>query len=71
MRPPKGTLAADWLGICPGCGKHRFSSRAQAKRAARAMPGRYAKLRAYRCGDYWHLTSAGTSTTEWYRRHGR
>jgi hypothetical protein len=43
------------VGSCPACGKHSYSTRAAAKRAARAIhPGE--RLRAYRCGTYWHLT---------------
>lgn len=45
---------------CPGCGKVRHLSRPAAKRSAK-MQGR--RMRAYRCGDFWHLTS--------YQPHGR
>ena len=62
-----GTLGAGFCGHCPDCGKRRYSSRAQAKRAARAnrCPGR--RLRAYRCGGWWHLTSRDAGTVTYYR----
>lgn len=42
------------LGVCECCGKLRYSDRREAKRAARLMhPEEH--LRAYRCGDYWHV----------------
>jgi hypothetical protein len=44
QRPPAAS--------CPVCGKVRYLSRADAKRAARRQ-GR--RCRAYHCGDFWHL----------------
>jgi hypothetical protein len=57
------------------CGKIRYYSRDDAKRAAKAMKGkgRYPghPLRPYRCpGGFWHLTSNPTSTVTWYRERG-
>lgn len=48
-------LASDqWYGYCRTCGKHRFPSRRVAKQAARLLyPGE--ALRAYACGDSWHI----------------
>ncbi|MFC9973888.1 hypothetical protein ACFVH6_23615 [Spirillospora sp. NPDC127200] len=42
------------LGTCGGCGRARYLTRREARRAARiAAPS--ARLRAYRCGSWWHL----------------
>ncbi len=52
------------LGRCETCGKIRFASRAEAKRAIREMRGRGTSStvrRVYRCGDYWHITSVSAS----------
>jgi hypothetical protein len=44
------------LGVCGRCGRARYLSRREARHAARiAAPG--ARLRAYRCGTFWHLTT--------------
>lgn len=41
---------------CPACGKCCYQRRKTARLAARRLhPGKH--MRAYRCGDYWHLTS--------------
>lgn len=49
-------LAELQAGPCSQCGWACYRTRRQARRAARiAAPGR--RLRAYRCGDAWHLTS--------------
>ncbi|WP_433476531.1 hypothetical protein ACQPZP_05450 [Spirillospora sp. CA-142024] len=51
-------LAGLQLGLCGACGRARYGSRRQARHAARvAAPG--VRLRAYRCGRAWHLTSPG------------
>lgn len=43
------------LGTCGACGRARYHSRREARRAVRvAAPG--TRLRAYRCGEVWHLT---------------
>lgn len=42
------------LSTCPDCGKRRYGSRKDAKRAARARhPGDH--LAEYRCGGFWHV----------------
>lgn len=46
--PPSG-------GSCPTCGKRRYITKADAKRAIRRFEGREGRLNAYRCGDAWHL----------------
>ena len=61
----------------PGCGKHRFTTRAEAKAyAARIRKGKAGgkHQRPYRCDDpvcmeagFWHLTSGSAQTTEYYR----
>jgi hypothetical protein len=49
-------LASLQLGLCGRCGRARYATRRQARHAARiAAPG--VRLRAYQCGDDWHLTS--------------
>lgn len=49
-------LAILQLGVCGRCGRARYATRRTARHAARiSAPG--ARLRAYRCGDAWHLTS--------------
>ncbi|MEU8342418.1 hypothetical protein AB0C74_12035 [Spirillospora sp. NPDC048832] len=49
-------LAILQLGLCGRCGRARYTTRRTARHAARiAAPG--IRLRAYRCGDAWHLTS--------------
>jgi hypothetical protein len=49
-----GQPAREWIGTCPDCGKHRFQTRADAKRAAKQLfPGE--KLRVYPCGGYYHF----------------
>lgn len=40
-------------GNCPDCGKHRFATRRDAKRAARYLHPDDS-MRAYRCGDFYH-----------------
>lgn len=42
------------VGICPVCGKRSYTSRRAARRAARALHPA-AVLRAYRCGQHWHV----------------
>ncbi|MFV2179628.1 hypothetical protein ACFHW2_41110 [Actinomadura sp. LOL_016] len=49
-------LALLQLGMCGWCGRARYETRRTARHAARvAAPG--VRLRAYRCGTAWHLTS--------------
>jgi hypothetical protein len=56
------------LGACPGCGKHRYLTRRDAKRAiTQARDRRIYLTRAYRCGDYWHVTSSTTPRTTYQR----
>lgn len=51
---PAGSPGAYWTGVCSYCGRHSYSTRALARRAARALfPGK--SLRAYPCGGYWHF----------------
>jgi hypothetical protein len=42
-------------GSCSTCGKLRYLSRAAAKAAIRSFPGKPTHMRAYACGNYWHL----------------
>lgn len=42
------------LGHCPDCGKTRYATRRRARRAAKVFhPGN--AMRAYQCGDFWHI----------------
>lgn len=43
-----------WTRQCPACGKRAYSTRKEARRAARAISPSDA-LRAYQCGDVWHI----------------
>ena len=59
------TVKPSWH-TCPACGKRSYATRSAARLTARiAHPGR--RLRAYRCGDRWHLTSQSTRRTAWWR----
>lgn len=40
-------------GPCAACGKHRFSTRRDAKNAARFLHPEDS-MRAYQCGAFWH-----------------
>lgn len=42
-------------GTCPDDGKSRYLDKAAAKRAIKRLPGKTARLNAYRCGDFWHI----------------
>ncbi|MDB4872712.1 MAG: hypothetical protein JWL97_3716 [Gemmatimonadales bacterium] len=49
------------IGTCGACGRARYISRCEARYAARlASPG--TRLRAFRCGTFWHLTPSGGRT---------
>ena len=63
----RGTLLA--LGCaCPACGKHCYRTRSDAKRAIAQIRSRGVHVtRAYRCGDFWHLTSQDTAATTHHR----
>lgn len=39
-------------GDCPACGKERFQTRKEARRAGKRIRSRH--LNAYQCGDFWH-----------------
>lgn len=47
-------------GRCRVCGKLRYATRVDARKAAQVAYGR--KLRAYRCGDWWHYGHLPAST---------
>ncbi|WP_157431013.1 hypothetical protein [Actinomadura macra] len=60
IRPAEGkaleVLALLQIGLCGRCGRARYATRRHARHAARiAAPG--TRLRAYRCGDSFHLTT--------------
>lgn len=58
------------LNICQSCGrpKKSYATRADARRDARLIPGR--KIRVYRCGCYWHLTSVPADRASALRERG-
>jgi hypothetical protein len=61
-------LASD----CATCGKKSYLTRREAKRAAAQALGRGVKLtRAYRCGEYWHLTSQDAATVTAHRERSQ
>jgi hypothetical protein len=65
-RPAARAASATFTGQCPVCGKVRYLSRREAREAAaRAHPGQ--RMRAYRCGGYWHLTSVTGEAAAWWR----
>ena len=50
------------IATCPDCGKQAYTSKGSAKNAARVLyPGQ--RVRAYRCGEWWHLTSQDAART--------
>lgn len=52
--PEELTPGQLWIGLCEVCGKRTFASRRAAKKAARFwFPGE--ALRAYQCGEHWHI----------------
>jgi hypothetical protein len=55
-------------GYCDDCGKLRYMSRAEARKAAIRQSRR---MRVYRCpgsDEFWHTTSWAPATkVEWYR----
>ena len=52
------------------CGKVRYFTRKEAKLWARKFLGTHkGKLRAYRCGCFWHLTSEPTSKVTFWRAY--
>lgn len=62
------------VGVCPDCGKVRYPTRKSARRGAYRGAGTVGKaMHAYRCGDYWHLTSRPAVVIAAYRdwRAGR
>ena len=63
--PNDAGMIRSLASVCPDCGKVRYLSRADAKRAARAKSQR---ARAYRCGQFWHLTHFGPASKVAYYR---
>lgn len=65
-RPPGGS---DRPGVitarCPACGKIRYLSRKDARVQRKLWPG--VRLHAYRCGDFWHVTTEDSATTAAYK----
>ena len=61
--------------ICPEDGKIRYYTRQQAKAEIARIRGKGrglgVKLRAYRCGDFWHVTSQSSETVAAYRDYDR
>jgi len=64
---PHGPGREKWnVGRCPDCGKLRYATRSEARKAARQQGGH---LHPYRCGDYWHLTSYSHLQRAAYREY--
>ena len=54
------------FATCGDCGKHGYVSKQQAKQAARSLyPG--TRMRVYRCGTLWHMTSHDAAAAARYR----
>lgn len=52
---PESRPTGDFV-TCPACGKRAYRTKADARRNGRQLyPG--VRLRAYRCGWWWHVTS--------------
>lgn len=50
------------IATCPDCGKRAYTAKASAKNAARLLyPGQ--RMRVYKCGRWWHLTSQDAART--------
>jgi ribosomal protein L37E len=59
-RPQAGARMERDSGQCAACGKVSYATRKKALAANQyrsVIPGRTVKLRPYRCGEVWHLTS--------------
>ena len=67
--PAEGARIIDGsVGPCADCGKKRFPTKKAALDLRKQRPD--AGFRAYRCGDFWHLTTRDAETTERYRSKG-
>ena len=64
-RPRDGRGWSLMQGTCPDCGKKRYATRGDAKRAARQSHG--GRARVCKCGEWWHLTSQDAETAARYR----
>ena len=53
---------------CPDCGKHRYLSRRAALLIRKRDRGH--QYRAYRCGDYWHVTTQNASRAAAFKNWG-
>ena len=54
MTAPVGPPERRYVGTCPDCRKYQFETRRAARRAARSLyPGDV--MRAYQCGQWWHI----------------
>ena len=61
------TYYARYAADCAACGKKCYPARDLAKAVARVLyPGR--KMRAYKCGGEFHVTSQDAETAELERR---
>lgn len=51
------------------CGKVRYLTRREARHEARSgfRSARLGKVRVYRCGGFWHLTSVSAGDTAFFR----
>lgn len=61
--------------LCPDDGKIRYYTRRQAKAEIARICGKGhglgVKLRAYRCGEFFHITSQGAAAVASYRDYDR
>lgn len=56
------------VGPCPVCGKKRYPTKRDALDLRKQRPD--AGFRAYKCGNFWHLTTRDAVTIERYRSQG-
>lgn len=55
MSGGKDRSRTGYVGDCPDCGKRRYLSRSNAKRAARINHPGDSRMAEYLCGGFWHL----------------
>ena len=54
------------IATCAECGKRAYTSKTSAKNAARVLyPGE--RMRVYKCGQWWHLTSQDAARAAEFR----
>lgn len=66
FRPAPEHRRTDDYVTCACCGKRGYLTKADARRTARLLyPGQ--RLRPYRCGEWWHVTSQSAGRVAMWR----